>query len=147
MPLQHSREVLPGGSITAQVEFRSRETGERLKVILEEVADNLFHADPYYQQGGDMIRCGGVGYTVDPRKPIGQRVTDMTLLKNGRRIEPDREYIVASWACTADAVEGPPIWDGDEQWFAMLADQAPWSYRARPPIGSGRPLEERASIW
>ena len=96
---------------------RSPMTGERLKVILEEVADNLFHADPYYQQGGDMIRCGGVGYTVDPRKPIGQRVTDMTLLKNGRRIEPDREYIVASWACTADAVEGPPIWDLVERYI------------------------------
>src|SRR5947207_5828375 len=98
--------LLPGAPITVEdihnmtsIAYpevcRSLMTGERLKVILEDVADNLFHADPYYQQGGDMIRCGGVGYTIDPSRPIGQRVTDMRLLKSGRRIEPDKEYIVA----------------------------------------------------
>ena len=121
--------LLPGAPITVEdihnmtsIAYpevcRAPMTGERLKAILEDVADNLFHADPYYQQGGDMIRCGGVGYRIDPGKPIGQRITDMTLLKSGQRIEASREYTVASWACTADAVEGPPIWDLVESYIA-----------------------------
>ena len=114
--------LLPGAPITVEdihnmtsIAYpevcRAPMTGERLKAILEDVADNLFHADPYYQQGGDMIRCGGIGYRIDPSRPYGQRIADMTLLKDGKRIEAPREYAVASWACTADAVEGPPIWD------------------------------------
>jgi S-sulfosulfanyl-L-cysteine sulfohydrolase len=121
--------LLPGASITIEdihnmtsIAFpevcRSPMTGERLKAVLEDVADNLFNPDPYYQQGGDMIRCGGVGYTIDPRKPYGQRIADMTLLKGGQRIEAAREYVVASWACGADTVEGPPIWDLVERYVA-----------------------------
>ncbi|MET4492140.1 thiosulfohydrolase SoxB [Bradyrhizobium sp. LA7.1] len=131
--------LLPGAPITVEdihnmtsIAYpevcRAPMSGERLKAILEDVADNLFHADPYYQQGGDMIRCGGVGYTINPRKPIGQRVTDMMHLKNGRRIESDKEYIVASWACAADAVEGPPIWDLVERYIARKK-----VIRAAPP--------------
>ena len=56
-------------------------TGERLKEILEDVADNLFNPDPYYQQGGDMVRCGGLGYAIDVSKPIGQRISAMTQLE------------------------------------------------------------------
>ena len=52
-------------------------------------------------QGGDMIRCGGIGYTIDPRKPVGQRISDMKFLKTARPLEAGREYVVASWGCTA----------------------------------------------
>lgn len=121
--------LLPGAPITVEdihnmtsIAYpevcRAAMSGERLKAILEDVADNLFHADPNYQLGGGMIRCGGVGYAIDPRKPTGQRITQMTLLKGGRRIAPDKEYIVASWACAADVVEGPPIWDLVECYIA-----------------------------
>jgi len=79
--------------------------------VLEDVADNLFNVDPYYQQGGDMVRVGGLSYTIDVAKPQGQRISDMTLLKSGAPIDPAREYRVAGWASVAQGVEGPPIWD------------------------------------
>ena len=63
-------------------------TGERLKEILEDVADNLFNPDPYYQQGGDMVRCGGLGYTIDVGQPMGSRIARMTHLKSGKPIDP-----------------------------------------------------------
>ena len=43
-------------------------TGETIKTILEDVADNLFNPDPYYQQGGDMVRVGGMRYAIDPTR-------------------------------------------------------------------------------
>jgi sulfur-oxidizing protein SoxB len=68
-------------------------TGSLLKEILEDVADNLFNTDPYYQQGGDMVRVGGMGYTIDAQRADGQsRISDMTLLKTGEAVEADKEY-------------------------------------------------------
>ena len=64
-------------------------TGERLKEVLEDVADNLFNPDPYYQQGGDMVRCGGLGYAIDVSKPIGSRISAMTHLKTGQPIDAE----------------------------------------------------------
>jgi hypothetical protein len=66
-------------------------TGEFLKVVLEDVADNIFNPDPYYQQGGDMVRTGGMGYRIDVTKPQGERISDMTLLKTGEAIDPARD--------------------------------------------------------
>ena len=86
-------------------------TGEFLHVILEDVADNLFNPDPYYQQGGDMVRVGGLGYRIDVNKPQGERITDMTLLKSGERIDPSKSYVVAGWASVNEGTEGPPIWE------------------------------------
>jgi sulfur-oxidizing protein SoxB len=114
--------VLPGAPITIEdihnataitypQACRTAMTGARLKQILEDVADNVFNPDPYYQQGGDMIRCGGVGYTIDPGKPAGQRISNMFVVKNRQPIDPDKEYVVASWGCSNEGVEGPPIWD------------------------------------
>jgi sulfur-oxidizing protein SoxB len=108
-------------SITYPDVCRSAISGQRLKAILEDVADNQFNPDPYYQQGGDMIRCGGVGYTINVSKPAGQRIADMTLLRSGRPIEPHKDYVVASWACGSDNVEGPPIWDLLESYVARKA--------------------------
>jgi sulfur-oxidizing protein SoxB len=83
--------------------------GSQIKVILEDVADNLFNPDPYYQQGGDMVRVGGMHYSIDPRKPAGQRIADMTL--NGQPIDASSTYKVAGWAPVAEGVEGEAIWD------------------------------------
>ena len=86
-------------------------SGARLKEILEDVADNLFNPDPYYQQGGDMVRVGGVSYTIDIAKPMGGRISDLALRATGKPLEAGRDYTVAGWASVNEATEGPPIWD------------------------------------
>jgi len=75
------------------------------------VADNIFNPDPYYQQGGDMVRVGGMGYHIDISKPQGERISNMTLLATGEAIDPARNYVVAGWASVNEGTEGPPIWD------------------------------------
>ena len=91
--------------------YRSEMTGEFIKIILEDVADNIFNPDPYYQQGGDMVRIGGMGYRIDIGKPQGERITDMVLLKTGEAIDPAKNYVVAGWASVNENTEGPQIWD------------------------------------
>jgi sulfur-oxidizing protein SoxB len=84
-------------------------SGETVKTILEDVCDNLFNPDPYYQQGGDMVRVGGLTYTCTPGEAIGKRISDMRL--HGKLIEADKTYRVAGWAPVAEGVQGEPIWD------------------------------------
>ena len=114
--------LVPGDDITREdiwnvtsmsygAAYRSEMTGEFIKVILEDVADNIFNPDPYYQQGGDMVRIGGMGYRIDINKPQGERITEMTLLKNGEAIDPAKTYMVAGWASVNEGTEGPQIWD------------------------------------
>src|SRR5690625_1175524 len=83
--------------------------GHQIKTILEDVADNLFNLDPYYQQGGDMVRVGGLQYEIDPNAAAGERVTAMELA--GKPIDADKVYKVAGWAPVAEGVEGEPVWD------------------------------------
>ena len=114
--------LVPGDDITREdiwnvtsmsygAAYRSEMTGEFIKVILEDVADNIFNPDPYYQKGGDMVRIGGMGYRIDINKPQGERITEMTLLKNGEAIDPAKTYMVAGWASVNEGTEGPQIWD------------------------------------
>ncbi len=114
--------ILPGQDITREDiwnvtsmsypnAYRTEMTGEFIRVILEDVGDNLFNPDPYYQQGGDMVRVGGLGYRIDVTKPQGQRISEMTLLKTGEAIDPSKTYVVAGWASVNEGTEGPPIWD------------------------------------
>ena len=84
-------------------------TGETIKTILEDVADNLFNPDPYYQQGGDMVRVGGLHYTIAPRAKAGQRISDLRL--GGKLLDADKQYRVAGWAPVAEGASGEPIWD------------------------------------
>jgi sulfur-oxidizing protein SoxB len=87
-------------------------TGETIKTILEDVCDNLFNPDPYYQQGGDMVRVGGLQYVCDPGAKMGSRVSGMTL--RDKPIEPAKKYRVAGWAPVAEEAKnagGEPIWD------------------------------------
>ena len=98
--------------------YRMSMTGARLKEILEDVADNIFNPDPYYQQGGDMVRTGGLGYAIDIGKPVGQRISGMTLLKTGAAIEPAKDYTVAGWASINQGVDGPAIWDVVSKYIA-----------------------------
>jgi sulfur-oxidizing protein SoxB len=89
--------------------------GAQLKVILEDVADNLFNPDPYYQQGGDMVRVAGMDYAIEPSAPMGQRIRELRL--GGKPIEADKSYKVAGWAPVAAGVEGEPIWDVVGAWL------------------------------
>ncbi|MGR3495757.1 thiosulfohydrolase SoxB [Citreimonas sp.] len=98
-------------SMTYPEAYRTEMTGEFLKVVLEDVADNIFNPDPYYQQGGDMVRTGGLGYRIDISKPQGERISEMTMLATGEPIDPARAYVVAGWASVNEGTEGPPIWD------------------------------------
>jgi sulfur-oxidizing protein SoxB len=85
-------------------------TGENIKLILEDVADNLFNKDPYYQQGGDMVRLGGLDYSIDPDAGAGERIADMQL-DDGSRIEAAKNYKVAGWATVGSESPGAPVWD------------------------------------
>ncbi len=98
-------------AITYPNAYRNSMSGQTLKTVLEDVADNLFNKDPYYQQGGDMVRVGGLGYRINPNAEIGKRISDMTLLKTGQAIEAGKEYTVAGWASVNENVEGPAIYD------------------------------------
>ena len=104
-------DVYTQTAITYPNAYRSNMSGEMLKLILEDVADNLFNPDPYYQQGGDMVRVGGMGYRIDVNQPIGSRISEMTLLADGSPIDPGREYVVSGWASVNEGTEGPPVYD------------------------------------
>ncbi|WP_371168849.1 thiosulfohydrolase SoxB [Aliiroseovarius sp. 2305UL8-7] len=114
--------ILPGQDITREdiwnvtsmsygQAYRTEMTGEFIHTVLEDVADNLFNPDPYYQQGGDMVRVAGMGYRIDINKPQGSRITEMTDLSTGELIDPAQTYVVAGWASVNEGTEGPMIWD------------------------------------
>ncbi len=90
-------------------------TGEFIKTVLEDVCDNLFNPDPYYQQGGDMVRVGGLTYACDPNAPMGRRILDMRL--GGEPIAPKKTYRVAGWAPVAEGASGEPVWEVVESWL------------------------------
>jgi sulfur-oxidizing protein SoxB len=102
-------QVMDWSAITYPYATVNDLTGEMIKTILEDVCDNLFNPDPYYQQGGDMVRVGGLTYTCTPAASIGKRITDMRL--NGEPIAADRRYKVAGWAPVAEGAKGEPVWD------------------------------------
>jgi sulfur-oxidizing protein SoxB len=104
--------LLDQTAITYPYTTVSNMSGETIKTILEDVADNLFNPDPYYQQGGDMVRVGGMQYTIDPAQTAGNRISDMRL--HGKPIEASKTYKVAGWAPVSEEAKnagGEPIWD------------------------------------
>lgn len=101
-------------------------TGETIKTVLEDVADNLFNPDPYYQQGGDMVRVGGLSYAIEPGAKMGARIQDMRLA--GQPIEAGKTYKVAGWAPVAEEAKSAghkPVWDVVEQWLKAKGRVAP----------------------
>jgi sulfur-oxidizing protein SoxB len=123
--------ILPGSAITREdiwnvtsmtygEAYRVEMTGEFIHTVLEDVADNLFNPDPYYQQGGDMVRVGGLGYRIDINQPIGSRISELTLLKSGEKLDPAKTYVVAGWASVNEGTEGPQIWDVVENHIRTL---------------------------
>ncbi len=130
--------VLPGEPITLEQAYTQtaitypqvtvREmSGERLKFVLEDVADNLFNPDPYYQQGGDMVRVGGLTYAIDPTASTGKRISEMAV--DGKPIEPGKTYKVASWAPVNPVDEAlPPVYEVFADWL-----------RSRKTVRAGKP--------
>jgi sulfur-oxidizing protein SoxB len=113
--------VIPGQTITMEhvmdqtcitypETYRREMSGADIKAILEDVCDNLFNPDPYFQQGGDMVRLGGMDYVCDPNQSFGQRISNMTL-NDGTAIEAGKQYMVAGWATVGSQSSGRPIWD------------------------------------
>jgi S-sulfosulfanyl-L-cysteine sulfohydrolase len=111
-------------------------TGEQIKAILEDVADNLFNPDPYLQQGGDMVRVGGMTYACDPLAKIGQRISDMRLA--GRPMQADARYKVAGWAPVAEGAAGEPIWEVVTRYLRDRKSVAPGVPNAPRLIGIER---------
>jgi S-sulfosulfanyl-L-cysteine sulfohydrolase len=102
-------DVLAETAITYPETYLQSMTGGQIKDVLEDVCDNLFNADPYYQQGGDMVRVGGLAYTCTPAESVGHRISELKL-DNGRAIEAGKSYKVAGWA-SVNAQSGTPVWD------------------------------------
>ena len=104
-------------------------TGEQIKAILEDIADNVFNADPYLQQGGDMVRVGGMTYALAPGARIGKRVSDIRL--HGKPLEATKRYKVSGWAPVAEGIKGEPIWDVAARYLRAT--------KSVPPLKANRP--------
>jgi len=120
--------ILPGQSITREHILDQTATnysntyvqqmeGQEIKAVLEDVADNLFHPDPYLRQGGDMVRVGGMHYQIDPLQSMGKRISNMTLASNGEKIHPKKCYLVAGWAGVKTVTDGAPVWEVIEDYL------------------------------
>lgn len=105
--------------------YRLEFTGQQLHEILEDVCDNLFNPDPFFQQGGDMVRVGGMGYTCNPSATMGSRITEMTDLSTGKAVEPGKSYVVAGWASVNENVEGPAVYDLMENYLTSVGTVVP----------------------
>jgi sulfur-oxidizing protein SoxB len=115
-------------------------TGEMIKTILEDVGDNLFNPDPYYQQGGDMVRVGGLQFSCDPTAPMGRRIADMRL--KGQLVDPNKQYKVAGWAPVAEAARAqklPMVWEVVEQWLRAQGGRIKPRQLQSPRITGGLP--------
>ncbi len=97
--------------------YRQEISGKNLKNILEDVCDNIFNPDPFYQQGGDMVRVGGMSYKCAPKNKMGERVSEMRLMSTGKLINENKTYIVGGWGSIAEDVSGPPIFNLLEQYI------------------------------
>ncbi len=111
-------------------------SGADLKALLEDVCDNLFNPDPYLQQGGDMVRIGGMTYACEPGAPIGKRISDMRL--NGKPLDADKRYKVAGWASVAEGATGEPVWDLVERYLKNRKTVAARAPNVPRLLGSSR---------
>lgn len=115
--------------------YRTTMKGAMLKAILEDIGDNIFNPDPYYQGGGDMVRVGGMGFSVNPFGTVGNRISNMTFLKTGAPIDANRDYVVAGWASINEGTQGPPIWDVVGQYLTARKTITPRNESAVKVVG------------
>ena len=122
-------ELMAQTAITYPQTTLTELTGAEIKTVLEDIADNLFNADPYLQQGGDMVRVAGMSYAIAPRAKIGRRISDMRI--GGQAIDPGKRYKVAGWASVREGVQGEPVWDLAARYLRRV--------RTIPPLAVNRP--------
>ena len=91
--------------------YRTEMSGETIKNLLEDVCDNIFNPDPFFQQGGDMVRVGGMSYTCHPKNKMGNRISDLSLLSSGEKIEAEKKYTIGGWGSINPDVKGPAIYN------------------------------------
>ena len=91
--------------------YRTEMSGETIKNLLEDVCDNIFNPDPFFQQGGDMVRVGGMSYTCHPKNKMGNRISDLSLLSSGEKIEAQKKYTIGGWGSINPDVKGPAIYN------------------------------------
>lgn len=138
--------LLPGADITIEdlytqtsmsypSVYRLEFTGAQIHEILEDVCDNLFNPDPFFQQGGDMVRVGGMGYTCNPNGSMGSRISEMTDLATGEAVDPAKSYVVAGWASVNEGVEGPAVFDLMENYLSSLEVVTPTANDAVKIVG------------
>jgi sulfur-oxidizing protein SoxB len=127
--------VMDQTAITYPMSTLTEMSGEQIKMILEDVCDNLFNPDPYYQQGGDMVRVGGLTYACDPNARIGNRIQDMRL--GGKPLDATKTYKVAGWAPVAEGASGEPIWEVVARWLRDKKTVTPRKLNAPRLIGVG----------
>ena len=121
--------ILPGQNITiddlySQTSmnypevYKTEMSGEEIKNLLEDVCDNIFNPDPFFQQGGDMVRVGGLSYTCSPKNSIGNRISDLVLISSGDKIDPSKKYVVGGWGSINPEVKGLPIYKLMEKYIS-----------------------------
>jgi len=123
-------------AITYPYTTLSEPTGAEIKAILEDVCDNLFNPDPYLQQGGDMVRVGGLTYACDPAAAMGARISDLRL--QGKPLEAGKRYKLAGWAPVAEGAKGEPVWDVVERYLRDRKTIAPRALNLPRLIGMDR---------
>ena len=115
--------------------YRMEFTGKQLKDILEDVCDNLFNPDPFFQQGGDMVRVGGMSYRCAPKASMGSRISDMTLTRTGAPIEAEKKYVVGGWASVNPDTKGPAIYDLLEKYITAKGVVTPTDSQSVTVVG------------
>ena len=105
--------------------YRIRMSGARIKEMLEDICDNVVNPDPYYRQGGDMVRVGGLSYAMEPGKPFGSRISELKLGRSGEPLRASEEYVVAGWARVNEQATGAPIWDVVSRFIVRAGTVAP----------------------
>ena len=131
-------QLMDQTAITYPTSTLTEMTGAQIKTILEDVGDNLFNPDPYYQQGGDMVRVGGMTYACDPNAKIGNRIQDMRL--HGKPLDAAKTYKVAGWAPVAEGASGEPIWEVVARWLRDKKTVTPRKLNAPRLVGmAGNP--------
>jgi S-sulfosulfanyl-L-cysteine sulfohydrolase len=134
--LRWGASLLPGQAITREdiynataitypAAYRTTMSGALIKEILEDIADNLFNPDPYYQQGGDMVRVGGMTFAIDVTQPMGRRISRLRLRRTDAQLDPGRDYVVAGWGSVNEDVQGPPVWEVVADYVAARDEVAP----------------------
>ncbi|MDA0331960.1 MAG: thiosulfohydrolase SoxB [Candidatus Puniceispirillaceae bacterium] len=115
--------------------YRMEFTGKQLKDILEDVCDNLFNPDPFFQQGGDMVRVGGMRYRCAPKASMGSRISDMVLTRTGAPIEAEKSYMVGGWASVNPDTKGPAIYDLLENYITAKGVVTPTNSQSVTVVG------------